>query len=101
MLIPMEIDDASWFETVLSEDAQCCYTVMLLAGNGSLEFNPPAQIRRLNPMVILITSDPGQTSEISLSDTQNGVLLTTERNGWVHIMTDGNQLWVEAARNPE
>jgi competence protein ComEC len=101
MLIPVEIDDATWLETVLSEDDPCCYTALLLAGNGSLEFNPPALLRRLNPTIILITSDPGHTSETSLPETQTGILLTTDRNGWVHIMTDGNQLWVETARNPE
>ena len=101
MLIPLEIEDASWLDTVLSEDAPCCYTALLLAGNGSLEFNPPAQIRRLNPLLILITSDPDQSGGVSLSKTQNGTLLTTERNGWVHITTDGSRLWIETARNPD
>jgi competence protein ComEC len=101
MLVPLEVDDTTWLETVLSEDTPCCYTALLLADNGGFEFNPPAQIRRLNPALILITSNPGQINEISLSESQNGILLTTERNGWVHIMTDGSQLWVETARNPE
>ena len=97
----MGIDDAAWLETVLSEDDSGCCTVLLLAGNGNLELNPPAQLRRLNPTLILITSNPGQNGGISLSKTQTGTLLTTERNGWVHITTDGNQLWVETARDPE
>jgi competence protein ComEC len=101
MLIPLGIDDATWLETVLSEDDPGCCTVLLLADNGNLEFNPPNQVRRLNPTLIVITSTPGQTGEMSLSITRIGTLLTTNQNGWVHIKTDGNRLWVDTARNPE
>jgi len=101
MLIPVEIDDPSWMETVLLEDPPCCYTALLLADHGSFEFNPPSNIRRLNPALILITMDPGHTSEISLLKNQSGTLLTTEQNGWVHLTTDGTRLWVDTARNPE
>lgn len=101
MLIPTRIKDASWLEKVRLEDDTSCCSVLLLAANGNSDINPPSQLRRLNPTLILVTSDPGQSGLPSMPYARSGNLLTTEQNGWVHITTDGNRLWVETARKPD
>ncbi len=39
-----------------------------------------------------------ELSAFNLSDCS---IMTTDQNGWVHLTTDGEQLWVEAERNTE
>jgi competence protein ComEC len=101
MLIPVHIDDASWLEAVLKESLPGHSSVFVLAGNGSIELNPPSLIRRLNPMLILVVSDPGDSGSLDALEIHSDHILTTERNGWIQITTDGEQMWVESARPTE
>jgi competence protein ComEC len=101
MLIPIQIDDASWLESYFSSSQPGVFSAILLAGRGELEENPPSLVKRLYPALIIInsdTNDPDKTSAFNISDCK---ILTTDQNGWVHLTTDGEQLWVEAERNTE
>jgi competence protein ComEC len=99
MLIPINMDDPSWLEAILAEPIPYNYTVILLTGNGSPELNPPSLVRHLNPTLILIVSDPGESGWEANS--QGSVYMSTEQTGWVHITTDGKQMWTETARGTE
>jgi len=40
----------------------------------------------------------GLPDEATLAAVKNYILLRTDQNGWIHISTDGTQLWVESQR---
>jgi hypothetical protein len=101
LLIPIHIDDASWLDAVLATDHTGNFSVVLLAGDGASELNPPSLIKRLNPSLILVNSNPDEPGTSPALGMFDGVILTTEQNGWVHLTTDGVLLWIEAARNTE
>jgi|WetSurSiteA1Bulk_404760.scaffolds.fasta_scaffold06643_2 competence protein ComEC len=99
--IPIHINDPSWLETVLASHPTWNYSVIILAGNGSVELNPPSLIKRMSPSLILVNSDPNDPGVLSDYAVRDSIILTTGRNGWIHLTTDGEQMWIEAARNPE
>jgi len=74
-------------------------TVLLLAGNGYAPLNPPAWIASLNPQLALLSvaaDDPrGLPDAETLAALGGYSLLRTDQNGWIHITTDGQQMWIE------
>jgi len=101
MLIPVGIDRADWINEILEVDHRLSYSVIALAGDGSIDLNPVSVINRLTPIIIIVNSDPGRSSSAIHMFYQSGTTLTTGQNGWIHISTEGDHIWVEAARNPE
>ncbi|MGB8253113.1 MAG: ComEC/Rec2 family competence protein [Anaerolineaceae bacterium] len=101
MLIPIGIDRADWTNEILEVDHRLSYSVIVLAGDGSIELNPVPFINRLTPTITIVNSDPERSSSAIPMFYHSGTTLTTGQNGWIHITTDGDHLWVEAARNPE
>ena len=101
ILIPIHISDVSWLESLLSSHPLGEVSVILLAGHGELKLNPPSFIRHLNPVIILVNSDAKSPEAISAFDFHDSIIMTTDQNGWVHLKTDGEQMWVEFARNSE
>ncbi len=77
-------------------------TALLLAEGGYAPANPPQWIENLHPQVILLSvaSDDreGRPSEETLEAVEGYNLLRTDRNGWIHLTTDGQRLWVEVKR---
>lgn len=78
-------------------------TVCLLADNGYAPLNPPALINTLNPQLVILSvaaNDPSGRPDRETLDTLGGYsLLRTDQHGWVHIATDGNEMWVEIEGN--
>ncbi len=101
MLIPIGIDRSDWINEILVLDPLSSYTIVMLAGDGSIDLNPAPMINKLEPSIIIINSKSDQPPAATPIIDQDGTILTTDQNGWIHISTDGEQLWVEAARNPE
>lgn len=101
MLIPIGIEQPEWITEANGVDPMLSYSVVLLAANGSIEINPVSHINRLKPALIIINTDPDRSLSISKKLYQTGNTLLTNENGWIHITTDGDHIWVEAARNPE
>jgi hypothetical protein len=100
-LIPIHIDDVSWLESLLSFSHPGAFSAILLAGHGELQLNPPSLVKRLHPALILINSDTDDPEKTSAFDIGDSTIMTTDQNGWVHLTTDGEQIWVEAERNTE
>ncbi|MEW6716673.1 MAG: ComEC/Rec2 family competence protein [Chloroflexota bacterium] len=77
-------------------------TALLLADNGYAPLNPPEWITNLRPRLALLSvaaDDPdGLPSPETIEALAGYTLLRTDRNGWIHLSTDGQQMWVEVER---
>jgi competence protein ComEC len=77
-------------------------TALLLAESGYAPANPPEWIEGLRPGLILLSvaadDRDGLPSPETLEAVQGYTLLRTDRNGWIHLCTDGEQMWVEVER---
>jgi competence protein ComEC len=77
-------------------------TVFLLADSGYSPTNPPEWINELRPDLVLLSVAPDDKDGLPDRETFDALggysLLRTDRHGWVHIATDGNQMWVEAEK---
>ncbi len=77
-------------------------TALMLSDGGYAPANPPEWIKALNPRLLLLSVDPTSKRRLPSPETLEAAegypLLRTDRNGWIHITTDGERMWVEAAR---
>jgi competence protein ComEC len=77
-------------------------SVLLLANGGYALTNPPEWIEWTKPQLVLLSvasgDRRGQPSPDTLQALQGYSLLRTDLNGWIKVTTDGQQMWVEAAR---
>jgi competence protein ComEC len=72
--------------------------LLLLADSGYVPLNPPEWIAGLAPATIWLAGDQ---RELSLELQQELVFyqfLNTGTNGWLRVSTDGQQMWLDAAR---
>jgi beta-lactamase superfamily II metal-dependent hydrolase len=76
--------------------------VLLLSDSGYGPANPPEWIANLRPQVVLLSVAGGDALDFPSPETlevlQGYSLLRTDLNGWIHLSTDGKQVWVETAR---
>lgn len=79
-------------------------TAYLLPDGGALAVNPPQLLARLAPQVAVLSlrtgGREGRPSPEVLQALAGRTLLRTDRNGWLHLATDGQHLWVETAKAP-
>lgn len=77
-------------------------SILLLAEGGYAPANPPEWVRALQPQVVLLSVTAGdrrgRPDPETLSAVEGYTLLRTDRNGWIHLSTDGKQMWVEVER---
>jgi competence protein ComEC len=77
-------------------------SALMLADSGYAPANPPEWIANLNPQLVLLSvsarDGQGRPSVEVLEAVQGYTLLRTDRNGWIELTTDGDQMWVEVAR---
>ena len=77
-------------------------TALLLAESGYAPLNPPGWIGKLKPQVVLLSvaagDREGRPDPETLEAVEDYTLLRTDRNGWIEITTDGEQMWVEVER---
>jgi competence protein ComEC len=77
-------------------------TALLLADSGYAPVNPPEWIENLHPQLVLLSVDAGDYQGLPSPETLEAVkgytLLRTDLNGWIHLRTDGEQLWVNVER---
>jgi len=78
-------------------------TGLLLAESGYAPVNPGEWIKALNPQLILLSVAAGDRQGLPSKDTLFAVegyhLLRTDHNGWIQLITDGENLWVEVERD--
>ncbi len=77
-------------------------SLLLLAESGYAPINPAGWLARLRPQVIVLSvaidDVDGLPSPETLEAIEGYALLRTDRNGWIHISTDGERMWVEVER---
>jgi competence protein ComEC len=75
---------------------------LLLADNGYAPLNPTEWIANLHPRVVLLSvaadDRDGLPDRETLEAVSGYTLLRTDQNGWIHISTNGEEMWVEAQR---
>ncbi len=74
-------------------------STLLLAENGYAPLNPDAWISNLIPQLVLLSVSADNPSGLPDAETLDALggysLLRTDRHGWIHISTDGQDMWVE------
>jgi competence protein ComEC len=77
-------------------------TLLLLAEQGYAALNPPEWIGNLQPQLTLLSvaaDDSNGRPDREVLDALGGYsLLRTDQHGWIQIITDGQQMWVEVER---
>jgi competence protein ComEC len=101
LLLPAGIDFET-LERLQADPSLTPVTALLLAESGYAPANPPGWIEVLRPQVVLLSvaagDREGRPDPETLQAVQGYTLLRTDINGWIELATDGEQLWVEAAR---
>lgn len=89
-------------EALLKQPQPAGVTALLLAEGGLAALNTAEWLAHWQPRLLLLSvaaGDPeGRPEPELLAATSPYWLLRTDRNGWIHLSTDGRQLWVEVAR---
>jgi competence protein ComEC len=98
-LLPVGMDEAALAQ-MLDDPALIPVTALLLVDGGAAELNPPEWIEKLRPQVVLLSAaaDAGGPDPQVLDSLKGYNMLRTDKNGWIEISTDGEQMWVEVER---
>jgi competence protein ComEC len=100
-LLPVGLDFDS-MEKLMKDHKLGPVTALLLADGGYAPLNPPEWIERWSPQVVLLSvaagDEQGRPDPQVLQALEGRTLLRTDRNGWIELTTDGEQLWVEVER---
>jgi beta-lactamase superfamily II metal-dependent hydrolase len=77
-------------------------SALLLAESGYAPANPPEWLANLSPAMFILpvaADDIDGLPSLALVDLlREQTVLRTDRNGWIRLSTDGDQLWVEVER---
>ena len=97
--IGIDFDSMAWLQKRGSSPE---ITVLLLSDSGYAPVNPPSWIAYLKPSLILLSVGGGNSRDLPDTETLEAIegynLLRTDVNGWIHLATDGEQMWVEVER---
>jgi competence protein ComEC len=100
-LLPMGADPDLVTDETLWNDIGSV-TGVLLPDGGNETVNPPEWLACLQPQLVVISVDAGNLrglpSEDMLRSLEGFTVLRTDLNGWIHLRTDGENLWVEVER---
>ncbi len=101
MLLPVGADFES-MEALMKDSRYGELSALLLAESGYAPLNPPEWIQHWNPQLVLLSvaagDYDGRPSAEVLRALEGYNLLRTDQNGWIHLSTDGEQLWVQVER---
>jgi uncharacterized lipoprotein len=81
------------------------FSAPLLDGSAAADLDPPEGPQAWEPLLMLLSVASGnrraRPAPEVLQAVQGYKLLRMGQNGWVHLSTDGEQLWVEAEKKWE
>jgi beta-lactamase superfamily II metal-dependent hydrolase len=101
-LLPVGLD-FDLLDRLQKDGTLCEITALLLVDSGYAPVNPREWIRYLHPQVVLLSVGGGSLQGLPSPETLEVIegynLLRTDRNGWIELTTDGDQLWVEVERD--
>jgi competence protein ComEC len=100
-LLPIGMNFSAQEELKYGEDIKST-SLLLISDSGYAPINPPAWFANLNPQLIILSvaaGDPnGLPHEGTLVATEDYPLLRTDYNGWIEVITDGKEMWVEVEK---
>jgi beta-lactamase superfamily II metal-dependent hydrolase len=77
-------------------------TAPLLTGSGAGELGPPEWLQAWDQRLVLLSVATGDRRARPAPEVLQAVggytLLRTDQNGWVHLSTDREQMWMEVER---
>ncbi|HUF38991.1 MAG TPA: ComEC/Rec2 family competence protein [Anaerolineales bacterium] len=92
MLLPIGVD----FEALEADYGSA--NILMLAESGFVPLNPPEWIAAVDPDVLLLSvaagNRDGLPSEELREILESYTVLRTDRDGWIEIVTDGEEVWV-------
>lgn len=101
MLLPMGLDFTA-LNSLQDNPAMRSVSAVLLPESGYAPLNPPALIDFLHPQLAVLSVAAGDKTGLPAPETLDALegfnLLRTDQNGWIEIVTDGKQMWVEVER---
>jgi len=101
VLLPIGLD-FEILEDLQSQPELRGLTALLLAESGYAPVNPNEWIEKLAPQIVLLSVVTGDLEGFPSPETMAAIdgynLLRTDRNGWIELTTDGEQMWVEVER---
>jgi beta-lactamase superfamily II metal-dependent hydrolase len=75
---------------------------LLLADGGFAPLNPPEWLGNLAPQMVLLSVAAGNADGLPSAELiaalDDNILLRTDQAGWLRLLTDGEQMWVETER---
>jgi hypothetical protein len=78
------------------------FSAPLLDGSAAADLDPPEGPQAWEPQMVMLHVASGdrraRPAQEVLNATQGYPLLRTDQDGWVHLSTDGEKLWVEVER---
>jgi len=100
-LLPIGVSEGM-YESLEYGNAIGAVDVLLLSDSGYAPANPPDIFENLNPQLVVLSvsaGDPdGLPSQVVLDALAEYSLLQTDRNGWIDVTTDGNEMRVTVER---
>lgn len=97
-LLPIGISEGT-YESIEYGNVIDTVDVLLLADSGYAPSNPPDLIENLNPRLVVLSvgaGDPDGLPSQDVIDSLDGYsYLRTDRNGWISIRTDGDEMQVD------
>ena len=97
MLLPIGVD----FEALEANYGPA--NVLLLAESGFAPLNPPEWIATVDPDLLLLSVEAGNREGLPSEELRDALeaypVLRTDRDGWVEIVTDGEEVWVATGGN--
>jgi competence protein ComEC len=101
LLMPFNVSAAGW-EAINNGRQIGQVTALLLPDNGRSESLPPTVYVNLRPLVTLLSVSAadayGRPDQEILDVIKGTQLLRTDTNGFIELITDGEQMWVEVSR---
>jgi competence protein ComEC len=101
LLLPIGLDD-DLGQSLLEESGPMPVNALLLSGSGAADLTPPEWLQAWEPQLVLLSVASGdrraRPAPEVLNTTQGYPLLRTDQDGWVHLSTDGEKLWVEVEK---
>ncbi len=95
-LLPIVLDE-DLHQSLLEEPGPIPVNALLLASSGAADSNQPEWLQAWEPQVMLLSVGMGDRRVRPLAEVMETVqgynLLHTDQNGWVHLSTDGEQMW--------
>jgi competence protein ComEC len=96
--------DPEMVQGLMQDPELTALTAALLPDGGYLAVNPIEWLEQLSPGVVILSlqaGDPRGLPSPEVADWLEGrSVLRTDRDGWIELITDGEQFWVQAERAP-